>query len=240
MRLNIVVLTGAGISAESGLSTFRGEDGLWNNEDLIILASSSYLYENPQACLDFYNSMRRQIAMAEPNHAHRTLAELERDHEVTIITQNVDNLHERAGNSSIIHLHGEMTKVTSSSNRLREDCIREFPLETPIKLGDKAADQSQLRPAVVLFGEYLDSEVMEAARSAIKEADILLVIGTSLMVAPANGLIKYAYKGSPKFIIDPAGLEGKLPEGFKHIRKAATEGIDDFLEELSIILKIYE
>ena len=137
-RQHIVFLTGAGISVESGLSTFRGKDGMWTNEEWAYLASTDALYNDTQRCLDFYNYRRKQLAEVEPNDAHRMIAELEKEHEVTVITQNVDNLHERAGSSQVIHLHGELSKVCSMDNRTT--CVKEYPLTTPIMVGDKADD----------------------------------------------------------------------------------------------------
>ncbi len=166
---------------------------------------------------------------AQPNHAHCLIRELESWHDITIITQNVDDLHERAGSSTVIHLHGELTKVTSSSNRLDPICIKEYPLDIPIKIGDKAADGSQLRPSVVMFGEYPSN--MTIAGSIIKRADIFVVIGTSLKVHPAAGLLKYADHSIPKFIIDPNELQN-APSDFEHIRMPATLGIGRFIDRL--------
>ena len=230
VRQNIVVFTGAGISAESGIPTFRDSNGMWNKYDAKKLASVAGFEENPQAVLDFYNARRRNLLEVQPNHAHIALAELEKIHDVTIITQNVDNLHERAGSTKVIHLHGELSKVTSSKNRLNPECIKEYPLDVPIKLGDKAADGSQLRPYIVWFGEYLNT--MEVAIDIVKYADIFVVVGTSLVVYPAAGLVNYAHPEVPKFLIDPSNMEGKLPARFKHIQAKAVEGIDIFLKEL--------
>ena len=164
VRQNIVVLTGAGISKESGIPTFRDNNGIWRKHDAIKLASVMGFEEDPQAVLDFYNARRKNLLEVQPNHAHKMLAELEKQHDVTIITQNVDDLHERAGSSRVIHLHGELKKVTSSLNRLNPYCIKEYPLDVPIRLGDKAADGSQLRPYIVWFGEYLGLEMDEAVK----------------------------------------------------------------------------
>lgn len=230
VRQNIVVFTGAGISAESGIPTFRDSNGMWNKYDAKKLASVAGFEENPQAVLDFYNARRKNLLEVQPNHAHIALAELEKKHDVTIITQNVDNLHERAGSTKVIHLHGELSKVTSSRNRLNPECIKEYPLDVPIKLGDKAIDGSQLRPYIVWFGEYLNT--MEIAIDIVKYADIFVVVGTSLVVYPAAGLVDYAHPEVPKFLIDPSSMEGKLPARFKHIQAKAVEGIDIFLKEL--------
>ena len=157
-------------------------------------------------------------------------AELEKLHDVTIITQNVDDLHERAGSSRVLHLHGELRKVTSSMNRLDPDCIQDYPLDVPIRIGDKAADGSQMRPYIVWFGEYLNN--MEEAVKLVRYADIFVVIGTSLVVYPAAGLVNYAHHEVPKFLIDPSDMEGRLPLGFKHIKASAVQGVDILLEEL--------
>ena len=228
LRQKVVVLTGAGISAESGLATFRDSNGLWKQNDAKKLASAAGFKENPQAVLDFYNYRRKQLLEVEPNHAHKMLAELEKWHDVTIITQNVDNLHERAGSSHVIHLHGELTKVTSSEDRLNPRCIKDYPLDKPICLGDTAEDGSQLRPFIVWFGEYVYA--IEVAMDYVKEADIFVVIGTSLTVHPAANLVEYAHPEVPKFIIDPNTKE--VPNGFVHIKECATKGVDKLIEEL--------
>ena len=232
VRQNIVVLTGAGISKESGIPTFRDNNGMWKKYDAKKLASVMGFEEDPQAVLDFYNARRKNLLEVQPNHAHKMLAELEKQHNVTIITQNVDDLHERAGSSRVIHLHGELKKVTSSLNRLNPDCIKEYPLDVPIKLGDKAANGSQLRPFIVWFGEYLGPEA-EQAVILVENADIFVVIGTSLVVYPAAGLVNYAHHEVPKFLIDPGDMQGRLPEGFHHIQKTTVEGVDILMEEIS-------
>ena len=230
-RKNIVVLTGAGISRESGIPTFRDTNGMWMKYDARKLASIEGFKEDPQAVLDFYNARRKNLLEVHPNHAHVMLAELEKRHDVTIITQNVDDLHERAGSSRVVHLHGELKKVTSSLNRFHPNCIREYPLDVPIKLGDKAADGSQLRPFIVWFGEYLGPEA-EQAVVLVENADVFVVIGTSLVVYPAAGLVNYARQEIPKFLIDPGDMQGRLPEGFRHIQNTAVEGIDILIEEI--------
>jgi len=203
-RQHIVFLTGAGVSAESGLSTFRGKDGMWTNEEWVHLASTDALY----------------------NETQRMIAELEKEHEVTVITQNVDNLHERAGSTRVIHLHGELSKVCSMDNRTT--CVKEYPLTTPIKVGDKAEDGSQLRPYIVMFGEYIDS--MNVAVDIVSKADIFVVIGTSLKVYPAAGFINYAHHEVPKFVIDPGEMEQCMHLGFTHFKTTATEGMKMLLE----------
>ena len=206
-RQHIVFLTGAGVSAESGLSTFRGKDGMWTNEEWVHLASTDALYNETQKCLDFYNWRRKKLAEVEPNDAHRMIAELEKEHEVTVITQNVDNLHERAGSTRVIHLHGELSKVCSMDNR---------------------TTGSQLRPYIVMFGEYIDS--MNVAVDIVSKADIFVVIGTSLKVYPAAGFINYAHHEVPKFVIDPGEMEQCTQLGFTHFKTTATEGMKMLLE----------
>lgn len=230
-RKKIVVLTGAGISKESGIPTFRDTNGMWMKYDAQKLASVEGFEEDPQAVLDFYNARRKNLLEVHPNHAHKMLAELEKQHDVTIITQNVDDLHERAGSSRVIHLHGELTKVTSSLDRLNPDYIKEYPLDEPIRMGDKAADGSQLRPYIVWFGESLGPEI-EQAVIMIENADLFVVIGTSLVVYPAAILLNFAQHGVPKILIDPGDLQGRLPEDFHHIQKTAVEGIDILMEAI--------
>ncbi len=226
IRQHIVFLTGAGISSESGLSTFRGADGMWANEEWKYLASSEALYNDTQKSLDFYNQLRRKVAEAEPNAAHRMIAELEKEHEVTVITQNVDNLHERAGSTHVIHLHGELSKVCSMNNRTT--CVKEYPLMTPIKIGDKAEDGSQLRPYVVMFGEYVDSRGVDT--DYIRNADIFVVVGTSLKVYPAAGFIKIAHPEIPKFVIDLGEMDTCIQLGFTHFKTTATKGMEQLVD----------
>ena len=233
MRKNLVIFTGAGISAESGIPTFRDANGMWGKYDAMKLASIEGFKEDPQAVLDFYNARRKNLLEVEPNHAHLALADLEKQFDVTIVTQNVDNLHERAGSSRVIHLHGELSKVTSSRNRLSPDNIKEYPLDMPIRLGDKAADGSQLRPYIVWFGEYVDN--MDIAQHWVTKADVFVVIGTSLVVYPAASLVDYAPRGIPKFLIDPNEMRGGMPLGFQHIKAKAVEGVDELMMKLEMI-----
>lgn len=232
MRQQIVVFTGAGVSKESGLSTFRDNDGVWSKYNPDVVATPQEFDANTEESLQFYNERRLALANAVPNHAHIVLANLTEKHDVTIITQNIDDLHERAGSKNVIHLHGELKKVTSSLNRLNKDCIKELPLDTPIRKGDLASDGSQLRPYVVMFGEYL-SNMTDAIR-IVKNADIFLVIGTSLKVYPANQLVKYPHHEVPRFIIDPDKVN--VPYGYIHIKETATKGIDIFIEEIDKLL----
>lgn len=233
MRQKLVVFTGAGISAESGIPTFRDANGMWGKYDAMKLASVEGFEEDPQAVLDFYNARRKNLLEVEPNHAHHVLADMEKRFDVTIITQNVDNLHERAGSSRVIHLHGELTKVTAVVDRLNPNNIKEYPLDVPIRLGDKAANGTQLRPYIVWFGEYVDN--MDVAIRLVKKADLFVVIGTSLVVYPAAGLVNYAHREIPKFLIDPNDLKGGMPDGFQHIKAKAVEGVDELARRLEEI-----
>lgn len=230
MKQHLVVFTGAGISAESGIPTFRDANGMWSKYDAMKLASVEGFEEDPQAVLEFYNARRKNLLEVEPNHAHRVLADLEKTFEVSIVTQNVDDLHERAGSSHVIHLHGELTKVTATRDRLNPKNIKEYPLDIPIRLGDKAANGSQLRPYIVWFGEYVNN--MDVAIRLVKSADIFVVIGTSLVVYPAAGLVNHAHREIPKFLIDPNDVMGNFPIGYQHIKATAVEGVDELVRRL--------
>ncbi|MBQ0148010.1 MAG: NAD-dependent deacylase [Flavobacteriaceae bacterium] len=214
----IVVLTGAGISAESGISTFRDANGLWENHDIMEVASIQGWNVNPALVLDFYNLRRAQLKEVYPNAAHYFLAELEKKFKVSIITQNVDDLHERAGSSTIIHLHGELNKVRGIAN---ENLIYDWMDD--LKLGDLAEDGMQLRPHIVWFGEEVP--MMCSAINEMKEADILLIIGTSLQVYPAASLLDYIDYETKVICIDPNDLP--INSNIYHIKKNATEGIVD-------------
>ena len=220
-KKKLVILSGAGISKESGIDTFRDKDGIWTKKNAMQLAGIEGWKENPQAVLDFYNARRRQLLEVQPNKAHELLAELEKWYDVSIITQNVDDLHERAGSSHVIHLHGELSKVCSSADKENADCIEVRPLSNDIHLGDKAKDGSQLRPYIVWFGE--DVPKMKEAMNIAFEADIFVVVGTSLLVYPANTLTACSGAGH-NIVIDPGEVE--IPEGFLHIKEAATIGME--------------
>ncbi len=196
MKKHIVVLTGAGISAESGIKTFRDANGLWENHSIDEVASPQGFAKNPALVLDFYNQRRRQLLNVNPNSAHNHLARLEEHYKVSIITQNIDDLHERAGSSHIIHLHGELLKVRSTGNA---SDILEW--KTDLNLGDTCKKGFQLRPHIVWFGEAVP--LMETAINICNTADILIIIGTSLQVYPAAGLIEYAPYNTPIYFIDP-------------------------------------
>jgi NAD-dependent deacetylase len=220
MRKKIVVLTGAGMSAESGISTFRDANGLWENHDVMDVATPEGWRKNPELVLDFYNQRRRQLKTVEPNAAHFYLKKLEEEYDVSIITQNVDNLHERAGSSDIIHLHGELGKVRSEKN---EQLIYDWSED--LVLGDIGADGAQLRPHIVWFGEMVP--MMEKAIAKTLTADIMLVIGTSLQVYPAASLIDYVAATTPIYVIDPHGVAISRNPYIHVIPKRATEGVMD-------------
>lgn len=220
----LVVLTGAGISAESGIRTFRDSNGLWEQYKVEDVASIEGWYRNPALMTRFYNERRKQLLEVEPNDAHRILAELENHFDVTIITQNVDNLHERAGSSRIIHLHGELMKVTSSQDPNNPRYIRTLPEDNlEVQMGDKAPDGSQIRPFIVWFGEAVPE--IEPAIIESSKADIYLVIGTSLNVYPAAGLLNYVPDGTPIYLIDPKPVQWNSASKFTHIMKGASEGM---------------
>jgi len=224
-KRKLVVLTGAGISAESGLKTFRDSDGLWEGYDIHEVATPRAWKKNPQLVLDFYNMRRRDVAKAEPNAAHKALALLEKDFDVYIITQNIDDLHERAGSTQVLHLHGEIFKMRSERN---EELV--YDIRGEINLGDVADDKAQLRPHIVWFEEPVP--MIELAADIAAEADIFIVIGTSLVVYPAAGLVHYVAPFVPKFIIDKNIPETSYLKNLTVIEKPATEGVKDLMKML--------
>lgn len=227
----IVVLTGAGMSAESGISTFRDAGGLWDQYPVKQVATPEGYAANPELVINFYNERRKQLLQVRPNRGHELLASLEDDFDVTVITQNVDNLHERAGSSKVIHLHGELTKVTSSKNPNDVSCIRELsPENYEVKIGDLASDGSQLRPFIVWFGESVP--MIELAIEQVMEADIFLIIGTSLNVYPAAGLLNYVRAGVPVYLIDPKTVRVPYGREVIVIQKGASEGMEEFKKML--------
>ena len=194
--MKIAVLTGAGVSAESGIKTFRDSDGLWEGHDVMEVASPEGFERNPFLVLDFYNQRRRQLLTVQPNAAHIALAELEKNHEVTIITQNVDDLHERAGSTNVIHLHGELLKVRSTFD---EDLILDW--KEDLNLGDFCEHNHQLRPHIVWFGEMVP--MIETATEIVEQADTIIIVGTSMQVYPAAGLVQYAKDDAKIYFVDP-------------------------------------
>lgn len=226
-KQKIVVLTGAGISAESGIATFRGSGGLWEGHDIMEVASPEGWAKNPELVLHFYNLRRADVAKAEPNAAHKALAKLEEKYDVQIVTQNVDNLHERGGSSKVLHLHGEITKVRSTKH---PDLIYDIGGKA-IKMGDLCDKGAQLRPHIVWFGEAVP--MIEQALMHAHDADIFMVIGTSMAVYPAASLIHYVDANASKYLIDPF-----IPEGVGNIpnltviEEKATVGVTRLVEEL--------
>jgi NAD-dependent deacetylase len=225
MKKKLTVLTGAGISAESGLKTFRDSDGLWNGYRVEEVASPQGFASNPQLVLDFYNKRRAEAALAKPNRAHFVLKEMEDYFNVEIITQNVDDLHERAGSAKVLHLHGQLNKMCSSNNK---SLLYDYTID--IKLGDKAEDGSQLRPFIVWFGE--DVPLIDEAIRLCEQTDIFVIIGTSLQVYPAAGLIHHTPFNTPVYIIDKHIPETKINRSLTTIEEMASVGIIQLKELL--------
>ena len=225
-KKKIVVLTGAGVSAESGLKTFRDSDGLWEGYDIEDVATPRAWRKNPQLVLDFYNYRRKNVRDAQPNAAHHGLASLQDQFDVSIITQNIDDLHERAGSRNVLHLHGEIFKMRSEKN---ERLV--YEIRDDILLGDTAEDGAQLRPHIVWFEEPVPK--IGEAIPLVTSADILVVIGTSLVVYPAAGLINYSNPSAPKYIIDKSIPYTSALYKITAIEKRATEGIKDLIQLLN-------
>ncbi len=221
----LVVLSGAGISAESGLKTFRDSDGLWEGYNVEDVATPRAWKRDPALVLEFYNQRRQNVLLAEPNFAHIGLASLEDKFDVTIITQNIDDLHERAGSTNVVHLHGQIFKMRSE-----RDDSKIYDIRGDMKLGDKAADGGQLRPHIVWFEEPVP--MIEKAISIVSKADLFVVIGTSLMVYPAAGLVNYASPMIPKFIIDKKIPYAASQENLTVIEMTATEGVKELIKQL--------
>lgn len=232
MKKKIAVLTGAGVSAESGLGTYRDNGGLWDNYDPMEVASIDGWRRNPGLVLSFYNMQRANLRNARPNDAHRAIAALEDKYDVTVITQNVDNLHERAGSTHIIHLHGEATKVRPEYGAYDEGYSEREVFDVgydEVNLGDKAPNGKQLRPHIVFFGEAVPK--IERAIDIVSEADIVLIVGTSLQVYPAAGLYRYAKSDAKIYIIDPKDVP-VVDNRIIHIKDVATSGMKKFEEAL--------
>lgn len=223
---HIVLLTGAGISADSGLKTFRDAGGLWEGHSIDEVASIDGWIQNKKKVLNFYNLRREQAAKANPNEAHFSITELEKKFRVSVITQNVDDLHERAGNSKVLHLHGLLRQARSEVD---EDVITDIGAN-PINIGDLAEDGTQLRPNIVWFGEPVPN--IERASHIVAKADIFIVVGTSLAVYPAAGLIHYTKKTIPKYIIDPKFPDIRLSDEWTHIQKKAKSGLPQLVNQL--------
>jgi NAD-dependent deacetylase len=230
-RQKIVVFTGAGVSAESGIKTFRDSDGLWENFKIEEVATPQAWRANPALVLEFYNQRRIQVMNAKPNAAHLAIAELESYFDVQVITQNIDDLHERAGSKNVLHLHGEIMKARSE-----QDAARIIKLQNPaLKMGDLASDGAQLRPHIVWFGEEVPN--MEMAYMMTEKADIFIVIGTSLNVYPAANLAYYAPEASKKFVIDPKADAFGLNVDYTVITSTACQGMPGLVQQLIQQLK---
>lgn len=221
----IVFLTGAGISAESGISTFRDSNGLWENYNVEDVASIEGWDRNPELMIQFYNERRAQLANTQPNAAHKLVAELEKYYKVTVVTQNVDDLHERAGSTNIIHLHGELTKVCSDRGKR---CVQDIGY-APIKYGTRTADGGMMRPFIVWFGEAVP--LMEDAVGEVADADIMVVVGTSLNVYPAAGLLYYARKDTDIYVIDPKEVQ-PISRNVTFIKEKASVGMKQLFDKL--------
>lgn len=228
--MKLVFLTGAGMSAESGISTFRDSGGLWEQYPVEAVASIQGYMQDPELVIRFYNERRRQLPTVEPCEGHRLVAGLEEKYDVTVVTQNVDNLHERAGSHNVIHLHGELMKATSTREPNNPNYIVTLPEDNlDIKIGDKAKDGSQLRPFIVWFGESVP--MIEPAIMKVNEADVLVVIGTSLNVYPAAGLLAYAKRDCKIYLIDPKEVNYDSRLDITHIMKGASEGMKELIEK---------
>ena len=228
-KQKIVFLTGAGMSAESGIRTFRDAGGMWEEYPVAQVATIEGYEADPGLVIEFYNKRRRELLQrAQPNEGHRLVAALQDKYDVCVVTQNVDDLHERAGSRQVIHLHGELMKATSSRRPNDPRQIQTLSPDHPdIHLGDKAADGSQLRPFIVWFGESVP--MMEPAVEQVAQADIIVVIGTSMVVYPAAGLIHYSKPGSRLFLIDPADVQAPTSLPIHVIRKGASEGMKELV-----------
>lgn len=225
MRKKVVVLSGAGMSAESGIETFRASDGLWENHSVQDVATFDGWLRDPKLVTRFYNERRKQLLDVEPNLGHIGLAELEKRFDVDIVTQNVDDLHERAGSSRVTHLHGKLKEVKCD----HPNCIEPYEISHwEVNIGDLCRSGHQIRPNIVWFGEAVPE--IENAIKLVEKADIILIVGTSMNVYPAAGLVEYAKRSSEIYLIDP-----KLPKGvdtnrINYIAKGASEGVKDFIE----------
>ncbi len=228
MKKKIVFFTGAGVSAESGLATFRDSDnGLWNNYRIEDVCTYDAWEKDKSLVLEFYNFRRKQCIESLPNKAHKLISELENDYEITIVTQNVDDLHERAGSTKVIHLHGELLKVRST---MKSNSIYEWRKD--LNIGDNCEDGFQLRPHIVWFGELLDNEKMDNAIKAIMNCDICVIIGTSLKVYPANEIPLFIKPTAQLFVIDPNELSVNLNSNTNYIKEKATDGMQKLFDVL--------
>lgn len=233
-KRKILIFSGAGVSAESGVKTFRDHDGLWDNFKVEDVATIDAWHENPQPVVDFYNFRRKELNGVVPNQAHYIIAELEKEFDVTVSTQNVDDLHERAGSTNVVHLHGELAKLKSETD---DTILKSF--DTDLKLGDLAPDGGQWRPDIVWFGEDLDFMRMHNTKIAAQECDVCIIVGTSMKVSPANGIPWQTKETTIIYYVDPGDMDFYVPEYrrgfFYHIQKPATEGMKEVMDDLKDI-----
>ncbi len=228
MKKKVVFLTGAGMSVESGFKTFRGNDGLWENYPVEQVASHQGWEADPTLVTHFYNMLRRKLWDAEPNQGHRLIAALEADYDVAVLTQNVDNLHEKAGSTHVVHLHGELTKVCSSADPYDPTYIQQLtPDNSDVAPGTRAADGSLLRPFIVFFGESVP--MLSPAAEEAASADVFVIIGTSLNVYPAASLVQYTPPHCPIFLIDPNAVAAHTSRPYHQILKGASAGMEELL-----------
>jgi len=234
MKNKILVFTGAGVSKESGVDTFRDNGGLWMNYDVHKVAHIDAWKNDPQLVLDFYNMRKNDMLSVTPNLAHEIIAELENDFDVTVVTQNVDDLHERAGSTKVIHLHGEISKVRSENST---EFV--YPYDKDIKIGDLAEDGHQLRPYITWFGENLDWKNVKLAEEAAFDSDVCIIVGTSMQVAPANSIPFQTKDTALIYYVDPGDVEFYIPlfreHFFYHINEPATKGMEKMKQELTEI-----
>lgn len=231
MRRKILVFTGAGVSAESGVKTFRDNDGLWNSFKVEDVATISSWRKNPSMMIEFYNMRKNELINVTPNDGHKIIADLEDYFEVLVVTQNVDDLHEKAGSNNIIHLHGEISKIRSSKNpNIKKDYIKD------LNIGDLCPEGSQWRPDVIWFGEDLDNENLLKIEKFAKNADVCIIVGTSMTVSPANEIPFWTKKTSLIYYVDPSQLSFNIPydrrEFFTHIEKIGSDGMIDVISDL--------
>lgn len=236
MKKKVIVFTGAGVSKESGIDTFRDNGGLWMNYDVHKVAHINAWKNDPQLVLDFYNMRRNDMMNVKPNLAHEIIVELEKDFDVTVVTQNVDDLHEKAGSMKVIHLHGELSKVRSENST---EFV--YPYDKDIKIGDLAEDGHQIRPYITWFGENLDWKNVKLAEESAFDADVCIIVGTSMQVAPANSIPFQTKETALIYYVDPGDVEFYIP-GFReyffyHIQESATTGMQKVKEELETIFK---
>jgi len=233
-RRKILVFTGAGVSAESGVKTFRDHDGLWNDFKVEEVATIYAWLNNPEKVIEFYNMRRREMIGVLPNDTHKVIAELEKDFDVTVVTQNVDDLHEKAGSTNIIHLHGELSKLRSEENSARK-----IAYDHDLELGELCEEGGQFRPDIVWFGEGLDSDRMEAANKAANECDVCIIVGTSMKVAPACEIPFQTKETTIIYYVDPGAKDFYVPEFrkgfFFHIQKVGSEGMKEVKIDLEEI-----